>query len=508
LADLAEQEDYCIPLIWSEDYHNSPNYVPRKQMYGVSGMPHAQFQGTLNIIGGGENMLPQYTTIYNQLVDIESPLEIDLIMNLNENNEFELTADVEVTGAVNTDDVNKLLFMLTYNYEYTYSCIVQRYSEEDFNLTEVGQTETFTHTFAGDESWDLSKVRAVAMIQKWNGSTGNYPIHQAAIADFPLHIPEPQVNMDLFINQTEEIDISEYFYYHDQPADGVITVSSSDNESVAAAINGNTLTLECGASVGMSTIELTCVSGVYTLRNTFTVYVLSPETSDIDSALPDSPEQAAYPNNPNEYENSYTDLGWTTQEISTNADLISMNIQCDWRSYDHASEGSFWLTTPSGTSYKLYDATSIQPQELNIDVIDLIGEPVNGNWIFYVEDSYGDGGHQVTNLNVTFTVAGIVSVEDSEHFAATALKGNFPNPFNPVTNIAFSTKEEGRVTLEIYNLKGQKVRTLLNSILPADNHTISWNGRDDSDNTVTSGVYFCKMTTERYTSTKKMLLLK
>jgi len=84
----------------------------------------------------------------------------------------------------------------------------------------------------------------------------------------------------------------------------------------------------------------------------------------------------------------------------------------------------------------------------------------------------------------------------------------YPNPFNPVTNIAFSTKEEGRVTLDIYNLKGQKVRTLLNSILPADDHSVTWNGKDDGDNAVSSGVYFYQITSGRYTATKKMLLLK
>jgi len=85
---------------------------------------------------------------------------------------------------------------------------------------------------------------------------------------------------------------------------------------------------------------------------------------------------------------------------------------------------------------------------------------------------------------------------------------NYPNPFNPVTNIAFSTKEEGRVILDIYNLRGQKVRTLVNDIYEQGNHSIEWNGQDDNSTDVSSGVYFCKMTTDRYTSTKKMLLLK
>lgn len=518
LADLAEQENYVVPLIWSEIYQASPNYTSRKLMYGVNPLPHAQFQGFESIVGitnPGVNMLPEYTDMYNQLVNIDSPFAIDLILNVNEYNEFELTANVEVTGTVNSEEVNKALFILTYNYEYTYSCVVQRYDEQDFDLAETGQSDTFTHTFTGDDSWDLSKVRAVFMIQKWNGSMCNYPIHQAAIADFPLNIPEPQANMELFINQTEEINLSNYFYYHDQPANGEITVTSSDNEVVSATMNGNILTLECGNSVGLSTIELTCVSGIYTLSSSFYVYVICSETSELDYALPDSPEQAAYPNNPNEYENSYIDLGWTSIDIPVTADLISINIQCNWQSYDYPSEGSFWVCTPSGTSYNLFNSNSIQPLELDIEVIDLIGESVNGTWIFYILDSYGDGGHQVTNMDVTFTLAGVVSTEDSEINHTAFLTGNYPNPFHlslsgrsPCTTIYFSTNIAGNVDIEIFNLKGQKVKTLLSGLLPADNHSVTWNGTDDTGNTVTCGVYLYRIATSDYFSIRKMMLLK
>jgi len=62
--------------------------------------------------------------------------------------------------------------------------------------------------------------------------------------------------------------------------------------------------------------------------------------------------------------------------------------------------------------------------------------------------------------------------------------------------------------IDIYNLRGQKVRTLVNSVFEQGNHSVEWNGKDDNSTDVSSGVYFYQMTSGKYTATKKMLLLK
>ena len=85
---------------------------------------------------------------------------------------------------------------------------------------------------------------------------------------------------------------------------------------------------------------------------------------------------------------------------------------------------------------------------------------------------------------------------------------NYPNPFNPTTTISFSIPEESKVNLTIYNIKGQKVKTLVKELLPAGEHSIIWNGKDSNGNRVGSGIYFYKLKAGDYTSTKKMILLK
>ncbi|HOD54399.1 MAG TPA: carboxypeptidase regulatory-like domain-containing protein, partial [Candidatus Cloacimonadota bacterium] len=90
----------------------------------------------------------------------------------------------------------------------------------------------------------------------------------------------------------------------------------------------------------------------------------------------------------------------------------------------------------------------------------------------------------------------------------TVLKGNYPNPFNPVTNISFDLVSDELVKVDIFNAKGQKVKTLLNEQMKKGSHTIQWNGTDDLGKNVGSGIYFYNMRSGKYTSTRKMILMK
>ncbi|NQV18707.1 MAG: M28 family peptidase [Armatimonadetes bacterium] len=87
---------------------------------------------------------------------------------------------------------------------------------------------------------------------------------------------------------------------------------------------------------------------------------------------------------------------------------------------------------------------------------------------------------------------------------------NYPNPFNPSTEIRFQVSDFSgeKVVLEIFNLKGQKVKTLINGQLSAGQHSFVWNGKDDSIKSVSSGVYFYKLKAGSFEQTKKMILMK
>lgn len=88
------------------------------------------------------------------------------------------------------------------------------------------------------------------------------------------------------------------------------------------------------------------------------------------------------------------------------------------------------------------------------------------------------------------------------------LSQNYPNPFNPSTKISFSLQTSSDVELDIYNSKGQRVSTLFNGYLNNGDHSFVWNGVDDNQNKLSSGVYFYRVKTNHQSIMKKMLLMK
>jgi hypothetical protein len=84
-----------------------------------------------------------------------------------------------------------------------------------------------------------------------------------------------------------------------------------------------------------------------------------------------------------------------------------------------------------------------------------------------------------------------------------SLEQNYPNPFNPATMIRFSIREQGLVTLNVYNLLGEKVASLVNSELASGTYEVDFNGANYS-----SGIYFYTIRANNYFATKKMILLK
>ena len=88
------------------------------------------------------------------------------------------------------------------------------------------------------------------------------------------------------------------------------------------------------------------------------------------------------------------------------------------------------------------------------------------------------------------------------------MHNNYPNPFNPVTTIAYDVKEKEQVAIEIFNIKGQLVKTLVKGIQEPGNHTVVWMEMITEVCPVSSGVYYYKMKAGKYNSTKKMIMIK
>ena len=151
--------------------------------------------------------------------------------------------------------------------------------------------------------------------------------------------------------------------------------------------------------------------------------------------------------------------------------------------------------------------------ELQVQITNRVAtiSPPNSEWqgseviIFYAKDPYGLSGNSITN----FTVSTSTDVKDEKNSLPKefALHANYPNPFNPETNISFDVPEPSHVRITIYNRLGQKVRTLLDETKNAGRYQLIWNATDDFGRKVSSGVYFYQFESEKYSATRKMIFI-
>ncbi len=106
------------------------------------------------------------------------------------------------------------------------------------------------------------------------------------------------------------------------------------------------------------------------------------------------------------------------------------------------------------------------------------------------------------------TLLATSAVEEMKQPQSPQLFQNYPNPFNPGTNISFQITGAQNVVLQIYNIEGRLITTLIDNQLFAGRHEISWNGLDSKGYPVVSGVYFYVLKTGDFQSTKRMILMR
>jgi hypothetical protein len=107
-----------------------------------------------------------------------------------------------------------------------------------------------------------------------------------------------------------------------------------------------------------------------------------------------------------------------------------------------------------------------------------------------------------------YTYTDVEEVDSPELPTNYTLSQNYPNPFNPTTKIEFTLAKSGFVSLNIYDILGRRVRTLVSEHLPSGYRSVLWDGKNDSGKDVASGIYFYQLKVGDYAATKKLVLLK
>jgi hypothetical protein len=143
-----------------------------------------------------------------------------------------------------------------------------------------------------------------------------------------------------------------------------------------------------------------------------------------------------------------------------------------------------------------------------------VGFILSGFSYHYIRDAHADGLpartiHMERILNWLGDPVGPATDAAVVPLYTNSLAQNYPNPFNPATTIEYSIAEPGHVTLRVYNVAGQLVRTLVDEYqTPQEIQPVIWSGQNDRGQNVSTGVYFYKLSTRGFTRTRKMLLLK
>jgi len=127
-------------------------------------------------------------------------------------------------------------------------------------------------------------------------------------------------------------------------------------------------------------------------------------------------------------------------------------------------------------------------------------------WIFGSDGLVGGEGWYIDDVKIV----GLGSANEDEVLSVkeVLLSDNFPNPFNPNTTLRFSLPTDLPVALDIFNVKGQLVRRLIDAPLSRGHHDIVWDGSDANNHSVASGIYYYRIITPMGTKTKKMLMMK
>jgi hypothetical protein len=215
-----------------------------------------------------------------------------------------------------------------------------------------------------------------------------------------------------------------------------------------------------------------------------------------------------------------TVAGLPSTDILGNPRIVGETI--DMGAYEGAVSGIVVTVTTDPPEFEVivagavhdspYTFASITGTEIEIGVTS--PQSYKGDDYYFV--GWSDGGdttHVVTlpDTNVTYTATftdEVTGAEDGPLPRANALYQNYPNPFNPNTTVRFSLREREAVSLAIYDVAGRLVRALIDDVMDAGPHDVTWDGRDKAGRTVSSGVYFYRLVTGGFAETRKMVLLR
>jgi len=551
MSEGSDDHPYLIPLIWQEDGVNtSPGYDDRQALYGVSTLPHIRWGGSSVILGAGANTPVQFEEQYSLVTAIESIIDINLSFTTAENI---ITAIANITQHEPLpDNLNtNVVFVLTRSMDATqqgnYFASVVRYHTQTF---EPAQT-TYQQSIELDPEWDLERVFLVAFLQDFSPSNpviynadrvrlittprpinvraySNFsqislawdqPSSEKQVVSFNIYRDEQYIGntSDLFFTDTEIGQDIGYSYE-------IETVYEGDEYSVksipclASTIDNGQAQFGSGALVN-TTSNAGPISIYYkSLRGQF---ILTRQELQLAGLVADAPisaigfyiaQRPLYALPTFHLRLKHTDLTFLTNhndgEWERDQTITSYNPPEGVWHMISLTQPLIW----DGVNSILVDTAFGLVQGYNSS-----GQVRIVNYLLGYRYSRSDTQSQVNAITTTtdnykpqvrISSPALAESDNTIVPITTRLAGNYPNPFNPSTTICFDLQKASNVVLQVYNVKGQLVNTLLNDYVSAGRHFVNWDGDRANGQKASSGVYLYRLQTSEYSETKRMILVK
>jgi len=202
-------------------------------------------------------------------------------------------------------------------------------------------------------------------------------------------------------------------------------------------------------------------------------------------------------------------------------DFIQLSIIEDEKRF----AGNFKPVSPDGQKWNLtLNSTFSVSKNIHINLIEtgVLNDSLN---VYILDKDYNtiipvkDGGFDINIKNERTTrhlsvIIGTKSYAQNNNDGiplvpyAYNLEQNYPNPFNPETIIRYQLARQGYVKLEVFNTLGHKIRILVDGVQNTGEHIAVWNGLNDAGTRVAGGLYFYRLTTNDFNTTKKMILIR
>ncbi len=339
---------------------------------------------------------------------------------------------------------------------------------------------------------------------------------------------------DVQLQPLEQTIIIGEMFCNGNPVDGTIIIDNGpDIEADVIEVIGGSFGLNhFEGELNLTVISDSCVSqviditlpaGVFDLNISLDVAIevykedFEEDLSDWDVvgdwALVENATTGIYSvtDSPDEfYENGTTAILSLQQPIDLNGvddDLIlevwhkyHTEHDYDFCRLEHSTNGTSWTTLKSWDGYSEGWVLDIIP------VPELINTSAYFRFVLEVDDSVDDPGWWIDEIKLLSSSSANANGDIPP--AKSRLFQNIPNPFNPDTRIKYDLATPGLVDLSIFNIKGQKIRTLVSEDQNSGNYEYIWDGKNDNQKTVSSGIYFYRLKTEDLNASQRMVLLK